>query len=118
ALIATASAEVIGDGPDRADPDGDGVRGELGRGPAAAMSVHLALLELPIVAPLNQDRNIAPAAQALLAPTTTNFVDDFQRGRRHFHELGCAGCHRPMMVLQNPRVEIAGLPPIDLAREM
>src|SRR5207247_759654 len=32
-LLASASHDVVGDGNDPADPDGDGVRGELGRGP-------------------------------------------------------------------------------------
>jgi hypothetical protein len=118
ALLARGSPEAVGTGKDPADPDGDGVRGEFGRGPFAAMSVHLALLELPIVEPLIQNREIAPAAQALLAPTTTSFAYDFQRGRSQFHALGCASCHRSMMVLENPVLVIEGLPPIDLAREM
>ena len=94
------------------------MRDELGRGPFAAMTVHLALLEMPIVEPLIQDRQLAPAAQALLPPTTTSFADDFQRGRQQFHELGCAGCHVPMMVLESPMLAVDGLPPIDLSREM
>jgi len=117
-LLATASPDVVGHGNDAADPDDDGHRGEFGRGPRAAMAAHLALLELPIVEPLIQDRNLGPAAQGLGAPTTTSFVEDFQRGRRLFHESGCAGCHRPAMVLESPIVALEGLPPIDLSREM
>jgi hypothetical protein len=117
-LLASGSRELLGDGKDAADPDGDGVRGELGRGPFAAMMLHLALLELPIVEPLIQDRRLAPPAEAMLPPTTTSFADDFQRGRRTFHELGCAGCHVPMMVLENPVLDVEGLPPIDLSRSM
>lgn len=117
-LLARGSGELVGNGSDSADPDADGVRGELGRGPLMAMNAHLALLELAIVRPLIQDREIEPAAQALLAPTTTSFADDFQRGRRQFHALGCAGCHTPMLVLESPVLELEGLPPIDLSREM
>jgi mono/diheme cytochrome c family protein len=117
-LLASGSRELVGDGNDSADPDGDGVRGELGRGPFAAMTAHLALLELPIVEPLIQDRQLAPSAQAFRAPTTTSFADDFQRGRRQFHALGCAACHVPMLVLESPVVQVEGLPPIDLSREM
>jgi mono/diheme cytochrome c family protein len=117
-LLAKASPEVVGTGKDPADPDGDGVRGELGRGPFAALSAHLALLELPVVEPLIQDRRLAAPAQALLPPTTTSFAYQFQRGRQQFHDLGCAGCHVPMMVLESPVVTVEGLPPIDLAREM
>jgi hypothetical protein len=117
-LLASASPDVVGHGNDAADPDDDGRRGEFGRGPLAAMAAHLALLELPIVEPLIQDRDLGPAAPGLGAPTTTSFADDFQRGRRLFHSIGCAACHRPMMVLENPTIALEGLPPIDLSREM
>ena len=103
---------------DAADPDGDGVGDELRRGPFTAMVAHLALLELPIVAPLVQDRALPPAAPALLAPTTTSFAREFARGREQFHALGCAGCHTPMMVLASPMLDLDGLPPIDLSRTM
>ncbi len=117
-LVKAAAREVIGTGDDRDDPDGDGMRAELGRGPFAAMSTHMALLELPIVEPLIQTRQIEAAAQALLPPTTTSFAEKFQRGRDQFHALGCAGCHQPMLVLESPILTVDGLPPIDLARDM
>lgn len=117
-LLAIGSPEVVGAGTDPADPDADGVRNELARGPFAAMVVHLALLELPIVEPLLQDRQMEPPAQALLPPTTTSFADDFTRGRQQFRDLGCAACHVPMMVLKSPIVVDDGVPPIDLSREM
>jgi len=117
-LLASGSRDLVGTGNDPADPDGDGVRDELGRGPFAALSAHLALLEMPIVEPLIQDRQLPAAAHALLPPTTTSFVEDFQRGRRQFHELGCSGCHVPMMVLESPMLTVEGLPPIDLSQQM
>jgi len=117
-LLARGSPELVGAGQDPADPDGDGMHGELGRGPFTAMVAHLALLELPIVEPLIQDRALEPAASSLLPPTTTSFAEDFQRGRQQFHELGCAGCHQPMLVLDSPMLTIDGLPPIDLSRAM
>jgi len=117
-LLATATGATLGEGRDPTDPDGDGLRDELGPGPFAAMMVHLALLELPVVEPLVQDRQLDPPAQDLFPPTTTSFAYDFQRGRQQFHELGCAGCHTPMMVLKNPVLALDGVPPIDLAREM
>jgi len=79
---------------------------------------HLALLELPIVEPLIQNRQLPAAAHALLPPTTTSFAGDFQRGREQFRALGCASCHVPMLVLESPMVAIEGMPPIDLSREM
>lgn len=118
ALLARGSAELKGSGSDREDPDADGVRGELGRGPFASMMMHLSLLELPTIDPLIQDRALGPAAKGLLPPTTTSFAKDFQRGREHFHAIGCASCHVPMMVLEDATLEIDGLPPIDLAKEM
>src|SRR3989449_9161109 len=68
-LLATGSRELVGDGNDPGDPDGDGVRGELGRGPFAALMAHRALLELPVIEPLIPDRQLPAAAQALLPPT-------------------------------------------------
>ncbi len=117
-LLASGVHERLGDGKDPGDPDGDGIRDELGRGPFEALTVHLALLEMPIVEPMIQDRRIPPAATNLLAPTTTSFAADFQRGREQFHAAGCAGCHQPMMVLESPMLELDGLPPIDLSRSM
>lgn len=117
-LVALGPGEEAGHGKDETDPDGDGVRDEFGRPALAALTLHLALLELPIVEPLVQDRDLEPAAEGLLAPTTTSFVDDFARGRKVFHDIGCASCHRPMMVLENPVVEIDGLPAVDVARAM
>ena len=117
-LLASGSRDLVGSGKDPADPDADGVRDELGRGPFAALSAHLALLEMPIVEPLIQDRQLPAAAYAFLPPTTTSFAEDFQRGRRQFHELGCTGCHVPMMVLESPMLEVEGMPPIDLSQTM
>jgi hypothetical protein len=117
-LLARGSAELKGSGSDREDPDADGVRGELGESAFAAMMMHLALLELPTIDPLIQDRALGPAAEGLLPPTTTSFAKHFQRGREHFRAIGCASCHVPMMVLENTTLEIDGFPPIDLAKEM
>jgi hypothetical protein len=117
-LLASASRDVVGDGSDPTDPDGDGVRHELGRGPFAAMMAHLALLEMPVVEPLIQNRQLPSPAPPLPGPTTTSFADDFQRGREQFRTLGCAACHVPMLVLENPVVAVEGMPPIDLSREM
>src|SRR6185369_8084207 len=71
-----------------------------------------------IVEPLNQDRVLPAAATGMLPPTNTSFVDDFIRGRDEFQSLGCASCHRPMLLLRSAVLEVDGLPPIDLAREM
>ncbi len=116
-LVAGGARAIVGDS-DADDPDGDGMRSELGRGPFAAMSLHLALLELPIVEPFILNKRLPPPAEGRGAPTNTSFAADFQRGRQQFHELGCAGCHVPMMVLESPVVTIDGLPPVDLSAHM
>ena len=118
ALLAHGAPAQVGTGQDATDPDGDGVHGEFGRGPLVAMSVHLALLEIPIIEPLIQDQDFAPSAQALVAPMKTSFADAFQRGREQFHALGCASCHAPMLLLQNPQLDLDGVPPINLAHEI
>lgn len=100
------------------DADGDGIERELGNGPLAALLAHLATLEMPVVEPLVQRDDLGPAAAALLAPTTTNFSADFATGRKLFHEVGCTGCHTPMMVLQDPVLALDGMPPIDLSQHM
>jgi mono/diheme cytochrome c family protein len=117
-LLVNGNAESYGAGADRADRDGDGVRDELRNGPFTAMVAHLALLEMPIVAPLVQKHDLGPAATGLIPPTTTSFAEDFARGRHVFRDIGCADCHRPMMVLNDPIVSIDGLPPINLADSM
>src|SRR5262249_24783430 len=116
-LLATRTGEMVGVGTDPQDPDADGVRDEFGSGPMTAMAVHLALLELPVAEPLIP-RRLEPSAKGMLPPTTTSFADDFARGRQQFHDLGCAGCHQPMMVLKNPVLVLDGTPPIDLAHEL
>jgi len=91
---------------------------EIGAAAFTALVAHLALLELPIVAPLVQKHDLGPAATGLIAPTTSSFAEDFARGRQIFHEIGCAGCHVPMMVLEEPNLTLDGLPEIDLATSM
>jgi hypothetical protein len=118
AALLAEGGDAIGRGTDPLDPDGDGRKDEFTARALAAMTVHLALLELPIVEPLVQDRHLEPAATGLLPPTTTSFIEDFARGREKFHEIGCASCHTPMLVLNDPVLRLEGLPPIDLSREM
>jgi len=117
-LLASGSRDILGSGDDPRDPDGDGMRDELGRGPFAAMTAHLALLEMPIIEPLIQNDKLDPPAESLLPPTTTSFAYDFQVGRKQFQELGCAGCHTPMLVLESPILTVEGLPPIELSKTM
>ena len=90
-LLASAAPEVVGKGNDPADPDGDGATDELARGPFTAMMAPLAVLELPLVEPMIQDRQLTAPATARLPPPATSLPHDLQPGRRAFHDLGCAG---------------------------
>ena len=67
------------------------------------MMAHLALLELPIVEPLIQDRQLpAPAHRAASPDRRRASRTTSSAAAEQFHELGCAGCHVPMMVLESP----------------
>jgi mono/diheme cytochrome c family protein len=112
---------ALGGGPDPEDPDGDGVKRELTTGQLTALESFLALLDLPVVRPPEPVSGMRPAAPGLLAPTATVFLDEWAQGRRLFHELGCASCHVPMLVLKDPvfrtRSEVTGATvAIDLSR--
>lgn len=112
--------ELAGAGPD-GDPDGDGVKRELTSGQLTALESFLAMLELPVVRPPEPLHDFEPAAPGLLAPTATLFLDEWTRGRHLFRDLGCASCHTPMLVLEDPvfrtRSEVTGgILEIDLSR--
>ena len=93
---------LLGAGPDPDDPDGDGVTGELTAGQLTALECFLALEELPVIRPPEPLQGFKPAAPGMLAPTPTSFLDSWTQGRQLFREIGCAGCHAPMLVLKDP----------------
>src|SRR5690606_33433741 len=110
-----------GPGP-KDDRDNDGVVAELSAGQLTALVVYLATLELPVVAAPEVLHEAAPAAAGLGAPLAHNYYDRFAEGQRLFDDIGCASCHRPMLVLNNPIFttvsEVTGKPyQIDLSRE-
>lgn len=67
------------------DPDGDGVIRELNEGQITALTVFVALQELPQELP----------------PEDPWLVSLWARGRLDFETLGCAGCHVPELPLQS-----------------
>ncbi len=73
-------------GNDPFDLDRDGVRGELTESMLTAISVYLTLLPLPTIEP--------PRAPDLLAA--------YRQGQAAFSDVGCAGCHKPMWLVQEP----------------
>lgn len=100
-LLRMPGADALGSGPPD-DRDNDGVVAELSAGQLTALVVYLAALELPIVAAPEVLHDAAPAAAGLGAPLAHNYYDRFAEGQRLFADIGCASCHRPMLVLKNP----------------
>jgi CxxC motif-containing protein (DUF1111 family) len=81
-LISTASKDRIGPfGGD--DPDGDGVTGEISEGQVTALTLYVAMQELP----------------QIVAPTDPTMVLMWADGRERFATLGCAACHVPSLPL-------------------
>jgi hypothetical protein len=81
-----------------ADPDGDGVEGELSVGDVTAMTVYIAAQETP--ASLER-----LARDGLLAPPGQDFSAAADRGRALFEAIGCAECHAPELRLNDPVFE-------------
>ena len=84
ALVKAADPERVGPFGGT-DPDGDGVVDEIVEGQVTALSLFLAMQEVPIVEPpLDQDQVV------LLA-----------KGQTQFTALGCATCHVPSLELRS-----------------
>lgn len=88
------------------DPDGDGVAQEINEGQVTALTLFLALQELPQEQP----------------PEDAYLVTLWAQGRADFDILGCARCHVPELPLDSSRVVLDhryGGPSlvVDLARE-
>lgn len=84
-LTAHAGPERIGS-KGGADPDGDGVTDEITEGQLSALTLYLAMQEIPqIDMPQSQDQ-----------------LAQWSVGRRRFDEIGCAGCHTPSIRLKSP----------------
>jgi hypothetical protein len=104
-LVAEGTAERLG-AFGAPDPDGDGVRDEIGEGQVTALTLFLAMQELP---------------QADM-PADAETVTLWSRGERRFAEIGCSRCHRPYLTLERTVYELpsrGGGPPVrvDLAVE-
>lgn len=80
-----ALIDSLGDGPTE-NPDRDQVGMELNDAHLSAMAVYLTLLPLPTIEP----------------PRATDLVAAWRQGSSVFHSVGCAGCHKPQWLLNNP----------------
>lgn len=84
-LVRTAGAERIGPfGGD--DPDGDGVVDEVSEGQVSALTMFVAMQEVPAI--------VLSSSQTVLAA--------WPKGQKMFEDMGCATCHVPSMVLDSP----------------
>lgn len=81
--------KTYGDGP-WYDIDRDGVSMELDSGMLTTMVAYLAQLEVPEIQP----------------PRDSTTVDLFARGSTIFASVGCNDCHRRMLPLKNPVIEV------------
>lgn len=88
--------------PDPQDLDQDGVRRELTDGQIDALVAFLATLDAPIFEVPTEIQIREPffvgEAKVVPAPELTL---KWQEGARLFDQLGCAGCHTPMMPLKS-----------------
>jgi mono/diheme cytochrome c family protein len=88
-LVEQRERERVGDGPED-DPDGDGVVDEIGEGQVSALTLFVAMQEVPQELP----------------PVEIDFVTAYARGRKAFEDLGCAGCHTPSLPLDDAVFEL------------
>ncbi|TKD09255.1 di-heme oxidoredictase family protein [Polyangium fumosum] len=67
------------------DPDGDGVADEIREGQVTALALFLAMQEVPVVDP----------------PEDQDHIVHLGAGEARFHALGCASCHIPALPLDS-----------------
>lgn len=66
------------------DPDGDGVTSEISDGQLAALTLFVAMQEVPVTD----------------LPSRSDFMALLPVGKARFSEIGCAGCHVPSLPLE------------------
>ena len=81
-----------------ADPDGDGVEGELSVGDITAMTVYVAAQESPTTV-------ARMAGQGRIGPPSSEFASAARRGEDLFGSIGCGSCHVPELRLLDPVFE-------------
>jgi hypothetical protein len=104
-LVATGSPDRIGPFGG-ADPDGDGVTSEIKEGQITALTLYVAMQEVPQITP-------PPDASTALV---------WADGRARFTSLGCASCHVPSLPLASTSFVLASRGggasvTVDLARD-
>jgi hypothetical protein len=90
----------------RPDPDGDGVVSEIQEGQVTALTVFIAMQEVPQIMP----------------PADSDLVLAWSQGRARFETIGCARCHVPYLPIKKPTFELPSRSggssvTVDLAKE-
>jgi mono/diheme cytochrome c family protein len=104
-IAATAPPERAGPFA-RPDPDGDGVVNEIEEGQVTALTLFIAMQEVPQIMP----------------PKDSDLVLAWSQGRARFEAIGCARCHIPSLPIEKPTYVLpsrSGGSPVhvDLAKE-
>jgi hypothetical protein len=89
-LVATGDVDRIGPFGGT-DPDGDGVIREISEGQLTALTLFVAMQEVPRVSP----------------PPESHEVALWSAGAQLFERIGCASCHVSQLVLDSPIYELA-----------
>jgi hypothetical protein len=82
------------------DVDRDGVTLEVEEGMLTTVVAYLCQLEAPVIRP----------------PQPEGLVDYFARGQRLFGDVGCDNCHRPILELTSPMLELGPRPALEIRR--
>lgn len=116
ALLADPGEVELGDGPPD-DPDGDGVRREITAGQLDALVAFLATLDVPRMAPITDGGAFGPPLTGEIEIVDApEFTARWLEGAVIFDEIGCSGCHVPLMPVDDPRLAV-GARTIDLLTE-
>lgn len=116
-LVAAPGELNLGEGPDALDPDADGVTREITDGQLTALVAFLATLDAPRMEVPVEGGFADPFAPELPAIIDApEFALRWAEGAEAFADLGCAGCHVPLMTVRDPALDIGGVT-IDLAVE-
>ncbi len=92
-LVANAGAERLG--PFGApDPDGDGVVGEISEGQVTALTLFVAMQEVPAIEP--------PVTVKSPVQGALNVLPMYAEGVSTFEDIGCGTCHVPSLPLESP----------------
>lgn len=112
----------LGNGPNPLDPDNDGVERELTEGQLTALVLFLATLDTPSI----EIPTEGGEAEELADPTPISVyapehIVRWGQGASLFMDYGCDFCHKPFMVVRNPRYQTrsalsGALTEVDLAQ--